>query len=141
MILGIGLDIVDLDGFAAQLSDPASAFVIGTFTPAERQRAGALHGTSPTLHLAGRFAAKEAFLKAWSTARYGHPPALDHLDMRDIEVVADLHRRPKIVTHGAVHQALAELGPICTHLSISHDGRTAAAVVVLEQRAAVTHLG
>ena len=133
MILGVGLDIVDVAAFARQLDDPASAFAVGVFTDAERQLAHSRPGTTPALHLAGRFAAKEAFIKAWSTARFGHAPALDHLDLREVEVIADPHRRPALITHGEVAAALAELGATRLHLSISHDGGTAAAVVILEQ--------
>lgn len=134
-ILAVGLDVVDVAAFAEQLADPASGFLTGTFRPAERRR-GDQHRR--VLHLAGRFAAKEAFVKAWSSARRGRPPALDpgDLDLRDIEVVDDGFGRPAIRLHGAVRRAVAELTTTTTtsaiHLSISHDGGVAAAVVVLE---------
>jgi holo-[acyl-carrier protein] synthase len=138
-ILGVGLDVVDVAAFAEQLADPASGFLTGTFRPAERRRGGDHGGDERrrALHLAGRFAAKEAFVKAWSSARRGHPPALDpaELDLRDIEVVDDGFGRPALRLHGAVRRAVAELasgGAPAAHLSISHDGGVAAAVVVLE---------
>lgn len=169
MILGVGLDIVDVDAFALQLADPASAFVDATFRPGERRgsssarppgggplrpgpgpgevgpvdggtdsrpdgrRDGARHRTAQ--HLAGRFAAKEALVKAWSVARRGRPPALAQVDLRDIEVVDDGYGRPALRLHGAVRDAVGDLSsgaPVIAHLSISHDGPTAAAVVILE---------
>jgi holo-[acyl-carrier protein] synthase len=133
VILGVGLDVVDVAGFAEQLADPASAFVERTFRPAEQRRSR--EHPDRARHLAGRFAAKEAFLKAWSSSRRGQPPALTpaDLDLRDIEVVDDGFGRPSIRLHGAVRRAV---DPAMTgfHLSISHDGPVAAAVVVLEEK-------
>ena len=134
-ILGVGLDVVDVAGFAEQLADEASGFAAATFRPAERRNEGT-DRERQARHLAGRFAAKEAFVKAWSSARRGRPPALapDDLDLRDIEVVDDGFGRPGLKLHGAVCRAVAELAPSpeAIHLSVSHDGGTAAAVVVLE---------
>ncbi len=142
-VLGLGLDVVDLAGFAAQLADPASGFAAATFTPAELADVAPV-GPRRTASLAGRFAAKEAFVKAWSTARRGRPPALATIDLRHVEVVTDGWGRPALALHGAVAASLAQLalelaGPgdpvdLVTHLSLSHDGPTAAAVVVLERR-------
>jgi holo-[acyl-carrier protein] synthase len=148
VILGLGLDVVDVEAFAAQLADPASGFVEATFRPGERRR-GAAPGPSGTAgraagaagaprwaqHLAGRFAAKEALVKAWSVARRGQPPALAQVDLRDVEVVDDGFGRPGLRLHGPVRAAVAGLAPgatVTAHVSISHDGPTAAAVVILE---------
>jgi holo-[acyl-carrier protein] synthase len=144
MILGLGLDVVDVALFAEQLADEASGFVAATFRPSERRRGGPNGPSGPTdpqrraLHLAGRFAAKEAFLKAWSSARRGQPPTLApaDLDLRDVEVVDDGFGRPALRLHGPVRNAVERLDegrPPAVHLSISHDGGVAAAVVVLEQ--------
>jgi holo-[acyl-carrier protein] synthase len=141
-VLGIGVDVVDVVAFTAQLDDPASGFVAATFTPAELAPSSAsapasasASATPRALRLAGRFAAKEAFVKAWSAARYGQAPALGHLDLRQVEVVADSFGRPALRLHGAVAEAVAQLGAgrlPAVHLSISHDGPTAVAMVVLD---------
>lgn len=136
-VLGIGLDVVDIDGFAPRVVDDAP-FVDQTFTADER--ADAEFGTGDrTLRLAGRFAAKQAFVKAWSSARHGRPPALPGVDLRAIEVRLDGQGRPAIALHGEVAEEVASLsiqlelrGEIAAHVSISHDGRVAAAVVVLD---------
>lgn len=136
-VLGIGLDVVDIDGFASRVGDDAP-FVDRTFTAGER--ADAEFGTGDrTLRLAGRFAAKQAFVKAWSSARFGRPPALPDVDLRAIEVRLDGQGRPAIALHGEVAEEVASLsiqlelrGEIAVHVSISHDGRVAAAVVVLD---------
>jgi len=129
-VIGIGLDVVDAGPFAEQLGDPASGFVTATYRTAERRNLPA-EPARRVLHLAGRFAAKEAFVKAWSSTRRGQPPALQQLDLRDIEVVEDGFGRPALRLHGEVRAALPDPAPTL-HLSISHDGAVAAAVVVLE---------
>jgi holo-[acyl-carrier protein] synthase len=139
--LAVGLDVVATAAFADQLADTASGFVAATFT-AREQRATAAAGELRAQRLAARFAAKEAFVKAWSGARAGREPRLDAVDLREIEVVDDGHGRPALALHGAVAAALeelaAELGPgakLRAHLSVSHDPPVAVAVVVLEVRA------
>ncbi len=128
MIAGIGLDIVDVAAFAAQLADPASVFATTTFTDGERQAADKPGDRAH--HLAVRWAAKEAFVKAWSGTRRGQPPSLQTLDWRDIEVVQDPFGRPTVVLHGQVARLC---GRPQLHVSLSHDGNIAAAVVVWEE--------
>lgn len=132
-VLGVGIDVVGSAGFAEQLDQPGSRFAAGAFTG--RERAEAHRGSGdPVLRLAGRWAAKEAFVKAWSTARLGAPPDLDRWDPAEVEVVADAEGRPALALHGAVADAVAARwgDRLRSHLSISHDGPVAAAVVVLE---------
>lgn len=136
--LAVGLDIVTTTTFAHQLADPASGFVDATFTALE-QRAAQPSGEIRTQRLAARFAAKEAFVKAWSGARAGREPQLASVDLREIEILDDGYGRPSLRLHGAVAAALdalaAELSAgaaLRAHLSLSHDPPTAAAVVVLE---------
>jgi holo-[acyl-carrier protein] synthase len=138
--LAVGLDIVTTTAFAEQLADGASGFVDATFTGAE-QRAVRGDPAVRAQRLAARYAAKEAFVKAWSGARAGREPQLDAVDLREIEVVHDGHGRPSLQLHGTVAAAVARLaselgagGGLQTHLSLSHDPPTAAAVVVLSAR-------
>lgn len=132
-MLGLGLDIVDVASFEAQLGDPASSFVERTFTAAERRTAAARPGGRPGRHLAVRFAAKEALIKAWSSANYGGAPMVPHPNLHEIEVINDLHHRPALRVTGEVARAMENLlGPHRNHLSLSHDGGYAAAVVVIE---------
>lgn len=86
-------------------------------------------------HLAGRWAAKEAFVKAWSQALYGQPPLIDRdrLDWREIEVVPDAYGRVSLQLRGEVHRHFhGRTWRLGTALSISHDGDYAIAVVRLE---------
>jgi holo-[acyl-carrier protein] synthase len=121
----IGVDLVDVPGFADQLADRASGFVDGTFTPLEQRTA-----QGDASRLAARFAAKEAFVKAWSGSRRGLPPLLAAVDLREIEVVDDGYGRPGLRLHGAIKAAVGERR---THLSLSHDGPSAIAVVILDR--------
>jgi holo-[acyl-carrier protein] synthase len=135
-VLGVGLDIIDIAGFGERLNRDAG-LADATFTAAER--ADAEFGAGDRAgRLAGRLAAKQAFVKAWSASRFGRPPALARVDLRALEIRPDGHGRPAIVLHGEVSEELASLsiqlelrGEIATHVSISHDGGLAAAVVVL----------
>lgn len=132
-VLGVGIDVVDVEGFRTQLADPASGFTVATFTPGERRDAERPAGDRAE-RLAGRFAAKEAFVKAWSGARYGRPPAVATVDLREVEVVLDGYGRPGLRLHGAVRDAVATLagpGPVDARLSLSHDGGVATAIVIL----------
>ncbi|MFT7580500.1 MAG: holo-[acyl-carrier protein] synthase [Myxococcota bacterium] len=135
MIAGIGVDIVDVVGFRAQLADPASSFVHGTFTAGEQADAKQRPSRDSARHLAARYAAKEAFIKAWSGSRWDQEPVLQHIDMRDIEVVCDRHGRPKLTLHGALRRAVEMTTGASPrhHLSLSHDGEAAVAYVVLEK--------
>jgi holo-[acyl-carrier protein] synthase len=119
----LGVDLVDVPGFAAQLEDTASGFVAHTFTAGEQRAA-----KGDPRRLAARFAAKEAFVKAWSGSRFGRPPLLAAVDLREIEVVDDGYGRPALRLHGSV---AAAAGPVDTHVSLSHDGPAAIAVVLL----------
>ena len=135
--LAVGLDLVTTTTFADQLADPASAFVDATFTAREQRDARAPEAIR-VQRLAARYAAKEAFVKAWSGARAGRAPALEAVDLREIEVVDDGHGRPALRLHGTVAASLERLaaelgiaGLLRTHVSLSHDPPTAAAVVLL----------
>jgi len=131
-VLGVGFDIVDMVGFSEQLADGASTFVEVVFTDAER--GAAPEGQERRLrYFAGRFAVKEAFVKAWSSARLGRAPVLGAVALREIEILDDGFGRPLLRLHGTARTAVADtLPPYRVHLSISHGGGYAGAVVVLE---------
>ena len=128
MILGVGTDIVIISSFQEQLLDSASTFSSATFTPREL-RDSQQRSSVPARHLAARFAAKEALLKAWSSSRWGLPPLLSCVNMLEIEVLLDAFGRPRLILHGQLADAL---GSTRTHLSLSHDGDYALAFVTLE---------
>lgn len=135
-VRGIGIDVVDLHRFAEQLDLVGSRYR-DAFTAGERELVRQPVGGDAQLreheHLAARWAAKEAFIKAWASARHGATPHLDRIEPRDIEVRLDAWGRPGLRLHGNVAEGIrATLGPTALHVSLSHDGGTVVALVVIE---------
>ncbi len=115
-VVGVGVDVVDIGRFARALGrTPRLAERL--FTDAER--AG-----RPVASLAARFAAKEALAKC-----LGAPPGLR---WRDAEVRTDARGRPWLAVSGGVAAAAREAGVLRWHVSMSHDGGIATAVVLAE---------
>lgn len=138
-VIGIGVDLVDVPSFARQLDVSGTAFADGTFTRLEladgvdAARSAPADPDARARRLAGRFAAKEAFTKAWASARRGVPPALPDVPWREIEVRCDPWGRPSFALHGSVASAVAaSIGDVEVSLSISHDGDSAVAMVVMD---------
>lgn len=115
MIVGIGVDVVDLARFEAAL-ERTPGLRTRLFTPAER--------ALPVVSLAARFAAKEALAKS-----LGAPGGLS---WQDAEVIASAGGRPELATAGSVAAAAERLGVRRWHVSLSHDAGTAVAMVVAE---------
>lgn len=133
MIAGTGIDVVDCAAFEALLREPGSAFEARTFTAAERALAYARLSGAPVTHLAARYAAKEAAVKALSQALSPSPLPRALADLAEIEVVCDDDSRPSLTLRGRV-RALAEgAGVTRLHLSLSHDGAVATAIVIAER--------
>lgn len=76
-------------------------------------------------HLAARFAAKEAFLKAMGTGLRGE------MSLRDIEVCSTELGRPAIVLHGETERLFRERGGGWVQVSLSHQASLAVAVVII----------
>jgi holo-[acyl-carrier protein] synthase len=115
VIVGVGIDVVDVARFAASVERQPS-MVPRLFTPAEAAR--------PIASKAARFAAKEALAKA-----LGAPAGLSWLDA---EVLTDSDGRPSFEIRGTVAARAAALGIATIHVSLSHDAGIASAVVVCE---------
>src|SRR5215468_1278522 len=115
MIVGVGIDVVDIERFAESL-ERTPGLAERLFTPAERHLGIA--------SLAARFAAKEALAKA-----LGAPAGLH---WHDAEVVTADSGQPSMLLTGTVAARAVELGVQRWLLSISHDAGIASAVVVAE---------
>ncbi|MGW0216492.1 holo-ACP synthase [Micromonospora chokoriensis] len=122
MIVAVGIDVVLVDRFARALArTPPLADRL--FTTAERHnRAGVPRSPES---LAARFAAKEAVAKA-----LGAPAGLN---WHDCEIVSDPDGRPRLAVSGTVAAAAEARGVNHWHLSLSHDGGIASAMVVAER--------
>ena len=124
-VVGVGIDLVSIPDFAEQVDQPGTVFA-ETFTPGERRDA-ADKSSSAARHLAARWAAKEAVIKAWSGSRFSKRPMLPEGIHRDIEVITDMWGRPKVRLTGAIAEHLKD---VTIHLSLTHEADTAAAVAI-----------
>ena len=129
-IVGIGIDLVSIPDFAEQVDRPGTVFA-ETFTPGERRDA-ADKSSSAARHLAARWAAKEAVIKAWSGSRFSKRPVLPEGDPPRHR--GD-HRHVGPAAGCGCTGAIAEhLKEVTIHLSLTHEADIAAAVAVLEER-------
>ncbi len=127
-VIGIGLDVVDIDDFASLLEQAGSTMQMG-FRVGERRDAASRTG-DPNRHLAVRWAAREAVIKAWSSSRYAQSPVLPETAVNDVEIVTDNWGRPTVHLHGDLAKYLRG---VRIHVSLTHDGNVAAAVAILEE--------
>ena len=125
-ILGIGVDVVVVSAFAEQLAQPGTV-MLRNFTPGERNDVD--RRQDPARHYAGRWAIKEAVVKAWSVSRFGRSPKEPNLSPREVEVVTDAWGRPSVRLGSVLAGHLEE---VRVHVSLSHDGDVAVAMAVLE---------
>lgn len=124
MILGLGIDVVEIRRFAEGLQRHGDRFRRRFFTASEQ--AYCEDCSDAAARYAARFAAKEAFAKALGSGIAGG------LQWIDVEVTRDAAGRPGLLLHGTAAARAAERGVRVVHLSITHARETAAAVVVLE---------
>jgi holo-[acyl-carrier protein] synthase len=122
VIVAVGIDVVLVDRFTRALArTPLLADRL--FTEAELSTESG--NPRPPESLAARFAAKEAVAKA-----LGAPAGLH---WHDCEIVTDPDGRPWLTVSGTVAAVAKERGITRWHLSLSHDGGIASAMVVAEQ--------
>jgi holo-[acyl-carrier protein] synthase len=124
MIVGLGADITEVDRIAAAIERRGRPFLERIFTPAEiaycekhRNRAE---------RFAGRFAVKEAAMKALGT---GWARGVRWVD---IEVVREPSGKPTLKLSGAARAIAGQLGVKNIAITITHDGNTALAQVIFE---------
>ena len=121
---GLGTDLARTGRFRKFVEEGKFSLLERLFTEGERRYA--LAKKDPAPHLAARFAAKEACLKAFGL---GLRAGLNWLDM---EVVPDALSRPDLVLSGRASELARERGIGRVHLSYSHDGDYAVATVLFE---------
>lgn len=122
MVEGIGVDIIEVERLRRSVEEYGETFLEKVFTPTElsysRSKKDVYH------HLAARFAAKEAFSKAFATGWSGP------FRWRDVEVSNDPLGKPTIALHGEMKEQVGESQIL---LSISHSDRAVVAVVLIER--------
>ena len=124
MIAGIGIDIVSISRFERLIERYGDRFLEKVFTGAERDEGD--RKASRASFFAVRFAAREAFYKALGTG-WGRG-----LPLKEVSVASGEGGRPLLVLGDRMRLELEERGITRHHLSQTHDGDSAVAVVVLE---------
>lgn len=124
MIVGLGMDLVEIDRIRALVERHGERACTRLFTPTEI--AYSRRRTDPMPHFAARFAAKEAAFKALS----GTPEAR-RIGWCDIEVVNGADGRPTLRLHRVAADRARELGITAALVTLTHSHVTAAATVIL----------
>jgi holo-[acyl-carrier protein] synthase len=115
MILGIGVDLVDVARFETAIANTPK-LKDRLFTDGEKS----LNNYS----LAARFAAKEALMKAVGKAQ--------GLSFQEVQIVKDEFGKPSFELSGSSEKTVLDKGISSLHLSLSHDGQMAIAYVIAE---------
>jgi holo-[acyl-carrier protein] synthase len=126
VIIGIGIDLVEVARMRRLLERKGDRALVRLFTDGERRYA-ATH-PEPARQLAARVAAKEAAFKALS----GNDLARA-IGWRELEVVSRKGAAPLLLLHGRAMERAGELGISRVLLTMTHTETTAAAVVVAER--------
>jgi holo-[acyl-carrier protein] synthase len=124
MIVGIGVDIVDVGRIKDLLERYRERFVRRVFTEAEVGYAE--RSVREAERLAGRFAVKEAVLKAFGTGKS------QGILWRDVETIRGAMGKPEVKLYNKANKYMIKLKGNRIHVSITHDGGKAVAFVIIE---------
>ncbi len=124
MIIGLGVDIAEVERVKAAIERHGEAFLRRIYTPGERAYCEKYRNKYE--RYAGRFAVKEAAMKALGTGwRKG-------IRWVDIEVERQKGGKPVLVLHGVARARAEELGVKNMAMSITHTEEEAFAEVIFE---------
>jgi len=124
MIRGVGIDIVSISRIEKLIASRGERFLRKVFSPGEIEE-GKRREKSAAF-FAARFAAREAFVKALGTGfRKG-------ISVKDIEVKKGNGGKPELAFSRKMEEMLAARGIAACHVSITHDGDSAQAIVIIE---------
>ncbi|BCA80410.1 holo-ACP synthase [Desulfuromonas sp. AOP6] len=124
-IAGVGTDLARIGRFRRFVQEGKAGIIDRIFTVEERRYAMAMKDPSP--HLAARFAAKEAFLKALGLG------LREGISWQDMSIERDELGKPSMRLNGRAAEIFQARGLSALHLSYSHDGDYALATVILEK--------
>jgi len=122
MIVGLGTDIVEIDRIASMIERHGASFLDRVFTPAERAYCEPKKHAAQ--HYAGRWAAKEAAMKALGT---GFVPGVG---WQDFEVLPEESGAPKLTLSGGAAEKARSLGIDQILVTMSHCKAYATATAV-----------
>jgi holo-[acyl-carrier protein] synthase len=126
-VIGVGVDLVDLDRIARLLASKGEHAMQRFFTDGER--AYLQTRPEPSGHAAARIAAKEAVYKALQAL-----PDARGVGWREIEVVRDPEGRPAIRLHGLAAELAERHGGLIVQVSLTHSAVSAGAIAVVGTR-------
>lgn len=122
MIIGIGVDVVHVRRMEHWIEVPG---LTERFFHPDELASAISRGSSMSLSLAARFAAKEAFGKALGTGLWG-------IRLADIRVINNHNGRPDMELYGSASKRFKESGATRIFLSLTHERDNAIAMVVME---------
>jgi holo-[acyl-carrier protein] synthase len=124
VIIGLGLDIAEIDRIGAAIKRHGAAFLERIYTPSEVEYCESHKNRFE--RYAARFAAKEAAMKALGTGwRRG-------VRWRDIEVAREPSGKPTLRLEGVTREIAQQMGVKNIALTITHSGNLALAQVIFE---------
>ena len=123
-VLGVGVDLVDLERVARLLSNKGEHAMQKFFTDEERAYLGTR--PDPTGHAGARIAAKEAVYKALQSL-----PGARGVGWREIEVTRDDDGRPAIRLHGLAARLAEQNGGLVVQVSLTHSATSAGAIAMV----------
>lgn len=124
MIVGTGMDVAEVERIARSIERFGRRFLERVFTAEEIRYCESK--ANKMERYAGRFAAKEAAMKAIGTGWNRG------VGWRDLEVKRSPGGRPTVLFHGKAAEFFQKLGAVRAHLSITHTNELAVAQVILE---------
>ncbi|GAB7022698.1 holo-[acyl-carrier-protein] synthase [Salidesulfovibrio brasiliensis] len=122
MIVGIGLDLIELDRIEKTWERQGMRFADKVLTDAEIAQLP----KSPVSRLAALFAAKEAAVKALGTG------FADGVTFQGVEIIHTASGKPEVSFSGEAQKVMEKLGGKRAHVTITHSRDNAAAVVIIE---------
>ena len=125
MIVGLGMDIVDVERMARMLERDGERLAARLLTDGEWTYCSRMKTPAP--HVAARAAAKEAAFKALAGSDEAKA-----IGWREIEVSHDAWQRPRLTLHGRAAERAQLLGVTRVLVTLTHSHITAGAVVILE---------
>ena len=125
MIIGIGVDIVDISRIEHAIQAHEDRFLRRVYTPQEIAYCEQVARRAE--RYATRFAAKEAARKA-----IGAAVPVKALSWQDVEIISSTEGAPQLRFHGQAADLLRPFGATRAHVSLSHADNQAVAYVVLE---------
>lgn len=121
MILGVGIDIIEIDRIKQSVDNYGDLFLNKVFTQKELEYC--LSKSNKYQHLAARFAAKEAVYKALASGWH------ENLTWQSIEISNEPNGLPVVTLHGGLNQFLKEKESL--KISMSHSRDYVACVAII----------